>query len=59
MGWLILLTGVVGLSIAVYGFVALTIGAARRRQYLDIIWAVAVVIAVVSLLIAEGDRLLR
>jgi hypothetical protein len=59
MAWLIPLAGVVGLLVAAFGFVALTVDAVRRRQYLDILLAVAVVIVVVALLVAYGDRLLR
>ncbi|HUU33942.1 MAG TPA: hypothetical protein VMW48_07740 [Vicinamibacterales bacterium] len=59
MAWLILIAGVVGLLVAAFGFVAMTVGAIRRRQYADILVAVLVVILVVSLLIAYGDRLLR
>jgi len=59
VNWVILIAGVVGLAVALYGFVTLTVDAARRRQYVDIVLAVAVVGIVVWLLIAYGDRLLR
>jgi len=59
MAWVILIAGVVGLLVAAFGFVAMTVRAIRRRQYADIPLAVVVVIVVVSLLIAYGDRLLR
>ncbi len=59
MAWLIPLAGVVGLLVAAFGFVALTVDAVRRRQYLDILLAIVVVIVVVALLVAYGDRLLR
>jgi len=55
----ILIAGIVGLLVAAYGFVTLTIDAWRRRQYLDIVLAAGVAIAIVVLLIAFGDRLLR
>ena len=55
----IVIAGIVGLVVAGYGFVALTIDAWRRRQYLDIALAAGVAIAIVVLLIAYGDRLLR
>lgn len=55
----ILIAGIVGLVVAGYGFVTLTIDAWRRRQYLDIALGAGVAIAVVVLLIAYGDRLLR
>ena len=55
----ILIAGIVGLGVAGYGFVTLTIDAWRRRQYLDIALAAGVAIATVVLLIAYGDRLLR
>jgi hypothetical protein len=56
---IIIIAGVAGLLIAGYGFVTLTIGAARRRQYLDILLATGVVVLVAYLLVAYGDRLLR
>jgi hypothetical protein len=55
----ILIAGIVGLGVAGYGFVTLTIDAWRRRQYLDIALAAGLAIAIVVLLIAYGDRLLR
>jgi energy-converting hydrogenase Eha subunit C len=55
----IVIAGIVGLVVAGYGFVTLTIDAWRRRQYLDIALAVAIAITVVVLLIAYGDRLLQ
>jgi hypothetical protein len=55
----ILIAGIVGLVVAGFGFVTLSIDAWRRRQYLDIVLAVGVAIAIVVLLIAYGDRLLR
>jgi len=57
--WVILIAGVVGLAVAGYGFVTLALDAGRRRQYLDIILALALVVVVVFLLITFGDRLLR
>jgi len=56
---LIVIVGIVGLVVAGYGFVTLSIDAWRRRQYLDIVLAAGVAIAIVALLIAYGDRLLR
>jgi uncharacterized membrane protein YcjF (UPF0283 family) len=56
---LILMAGIVGLAVAGYGLVALVTDAWRRRQYLDIALGVGVAIAVVVLLIAYGDSLLR
>jgi hypothetical protein len=59
MDLVIVIAGIAGLLVAGYGFVTLTIDAWRHRQYLDIVLAVAVAVAVVALLIAYGDRLLR
>ena len=59
MNLVIVIAGVVGLLVAGYGFVTLTIDAWRRRQYLDILLAAAIGVAIVVLLIAYGDRLLR
>jgi hypothetical protein len=55
----IFIAGIVGLVVAGYGFVTLTIDARRHRQYLDIVLAAGVGVAIVVLLIAYGDRLLR
>lgn len=56
---MILIAGVVGLAVAGYGLVTLALDAGRRRQYLDIVLAVALVVVVVYVLITFGDRLLR
>ena len=55
----IIIAGIAGLVVAGYGFVTLSIDAWRRRQFLDIALAAAVGVAIVVLLIAYGDRLLR
>jgi hypothetical protein len=55
----ILIAGIVGLAVAGYGFVTLSLDAWRRRQYVDIVVAAGVALAVVVLLIGYGDRLLR
>jgi len=57
--WVILIAGVAGLAVAGYGFVTLALDAGRRREYLDIILSLALVVVVVYLLITFGDRLLR
>jgi len=59
MNLVILIAGIVGLIVAGYGFVTLTIDAWRHRQYLDIALAAGVALTIVVLLIAYGDRLLR
>jgi uncharacterized membrane protein YbhN (UPF0104 family) len=59
VNWVILIAGVVGLAVAAYGLVALVRNAVRTRRYWDIVIAVAVLVGVVVLLIAFGDRLLR
>ena len=55
----ILIAGIVGLIVAGYGFVTLSIDAWRHRQFLDIALAAAAAVAIVVLLIVYGDRLLR
>ncbi|MBE0528960.1 MAG: hypothetical protein IH629_07145 [Thermoleophilia bacterium] len=59
MNWLILILGVVGLGVAGYGLVALTMLAVRRRRYLDIVLAVVVALATVVLLVTFGERIIR
>jgi hypothetical protein len=59
VNWVVLIAGVAGLLVAVYGLVALTRNALRTRRYADIAVAVAVVVAVVALLVTFGDRLIR
>jgi hypothetical protein len=59
VNWVILIAGVVGLAVAGYGLVTLVRGALRSRRYWDIVAAVAVVVIVVTALIAFGDRLIR
>ncbi len=59
MNLVILIAGFAGLAVAVYAFASLVVDAVRSRQYLDIVVASAVAVAVVFLLIAYGDRLLR
>jgi hypothetical protein len=59
MSLIILIAGLAGLAVAGYGFVTLVLDASRRRQYLDILLAVVVALAVVAALILYGDRLLR
>ncbi len=57
--WVILIAGVAGLLVAGYGLVALTRHAVRTRRYGDIAIGAAVAVAVVVLLLAFGDRLIR
>jgi hypothetical protein len=59
VNWVVLIAGVAGLLVAVYGLVALTRSALRTHRYADIAVAAAVIVAVVALLIAFGDRLMR
>lgn len=59
MDWLIVIAGVVGLAVALYGFISLTRVAVSRRSYLDVVVAVVVAAAVVLLLLAYGDSFLR
>ena len=55
----ILIAGLAGLAVAGYGLVTLSLDAARRRQYVDIAFAVAVAVVVAAALVLWGDRLLR
>jgi len=55
----IVVLGVVGLAAAGFFLVQLVVDAVRRRQFIDIAVAVAVVAATVWLLFAYGDRLLQ
>lgn len=59
MNVIIVAAGILGLAAAGYFLVEMTVDAVRRREYLDIAVAVAVVVATVWLLIAFGDRLLQ
>ena len=59
MNLAILIAGVAGLAVAVYGFAALSRDAARRRQWLDIALAAVLVVVVVWFLLSYGDRILR
>ena len=56
---MILIAGIAGLAVAVYGLFTLSLDAARRHQYVDIAVAVLVAVAAVALLVLYGDRLLR
>ena len=53
------LVGVLGLVLAVYGFVSLGTSAVRHRRYADVVVAVLVAVAIIAALIAFGDRLVR
>jgi hypothetical protein len=55
----IVVLGAVGLVAAAYFLVDLMRDAVRRRQWLDIVIALAVVVASVWLLFAYGGRLLQ
>lgn len=55
----IAIAGVIGLCVAGYGFLTLSLDALRRREYVDIALAAAVVVAVLVALVLYGDRLLR
>jgi len=59
VNFVILMAGIVGLAVAGYGFVTLARDAWRHRQYLDIVLAAAVAVAIVVVLIGYGDTLLR
>lgn len=59
VNWVILIAGVVGLAVAAYGLVTLVRNAVRTRRYWDVAVAVVVLVGVVVLLVAFGDRLIR
>jgi len=59
MDWVILIAGVAGLLVAGYGLATVTMHAVRSRRLVEIVLAVAVAVAVVALLVAFGDRLIR
>jgi hypothetical protein len=59
MNVVIVVAGVIGLAVAGIALVELWVDAARRRHFVDIGVALAVVALVVWVLIAYGDRLLR
>lgn len=55
----ILIAGVVGLVVAGYGLVTLGLDAVRKRQYADLVAAVAIAAGVIVALVLWGDRFLR
>jgi len=55
----LVVAGLVGLGVAAWFFVDLVIDAVRRRQFLDVGIAAAVVALTVWLLFSYGDRLLQ
>ena len=59
MNVVLVVAGVIGLAVAAWFFLDLLIDAVRRREYLDVGIAVAVVVATVWLLFTFGDRLLQ
>ncbi len=56
---IILIAGIIGLGVAAYGLVTLSVDALRRRQYVDVALGVAVAAGVVVALVLWGDRFLR
>ena len=59
MNLVIFIAGVAGLAVAAYAFVSLVVDAVRKRQFLDIVIATAVAVAVIYALIVWGDRVIR
>lgn len=55
----IIVAGVAGLAAVLFGFVALTSSALRRRRYGEIALALGVAAVVIALLVTYGDNLLR
>ena len=59
MNLVIFIAGVAGLAVAAYAFVSLVVDAVRKRQFLDIVIAAAVAVAVIYALLVWGDRVIR
>jgi hypothetical protein len=59
MNWAVVVAGLLGLGVALFGFLAVVRDARRERRYGGIALALGVALAVVALLIAFGDDLLR
>lgn len=59
MNLVIIVAGVLGLAVAAYFLVDLTRDAVRRRQYVDILVAGLVIVAVVWFLFVYGDTFLQ
>jgi len=56
---IILIAGIIGLGVAGYALVTLSLDALRKRQYSDVGVAVVFAAAVVVALVLWGDRFLR
>lgn len=59
MDLVVAVAGVIGLGVAVYGFGSLVWASVERRRPYEALLAVGLVVLVVALLVAFGDRLLR
>lgn len=59
MNWVVVVAGLLGLGVALLGFLAVARDARRERRYGGIALALGVALVVVLLLIAFGDDLLR
>jgi hypothetical protein len=59
MDLVIAIAGVIGLGAAVYGFGSLIWASVQRRRPHEALVAIAAAAAVIWLLVAYGDRLLR
>ena len=59
MNLVIIVTGIVGLAVAAYALIDITVAAGRRRRFLDVALVVAAAAATILVLLTWGDRLLQ
>jgi hypothetical protein len=55
----IIVTGIIGLSVAAYALFDVAMAAGRRRRLLDVVLVVAAAAATIAALLTWGDRLLQ
>ena len=59
MSFVILAIGILGVLVAGWFLVDLVVDAVRRREYIDVVVALAVVGSIVWVVVVYGDRLMR